>query len=258
MGLLWERTRGGASSVKKRRMAIHEPLPAALACAVVPAFGAEESVGTVVDDLRGQLELPVIVVDDGSRDATGEVARAHGAIVVRHERNRGKGAAIVTGLGEAGRRGMTMAVTVDADGQHPAASAREVLEASRDPRALVLGVRDLERAGAPRSNQFGNAVSNLFLSAFTGRRLADTQCGLRRYPVREALELGARATGYAFEAEIVLRAVAVGLPIVEVPVDVLYPPDHKRRTHFRNVRDPARIVGTVVRTVVELRLRRRA
>jgi glycosyltransferase involved in cell wall biosynthesis len=223
------------------------------ACAIVPAFNAASTVGAVVDDLREAAGLPVVVVDDGSSDSTGYVAGAHGAHVLRHERNRGKGAAIGTGLREALRRGARVAVTVDADGQHPGASAQTVLEASDDPRALVLGVRDLVRAGAPRSNRFGNDVSNFFLSLFVGRALRDTQCGLRRYPVRESLALGTRARGFAFEAEILLRAAAARLPLVQVPVPVVYPPAGQRLTHFHSVRDPARIVATVVRTALELR-----
>lgn len=223
-------------------------------CALVPALDASATLGAVVNDLRTTLGVPVLVVDDGSSDATAEIARAHGAEVVRHPRNAGKGAALCTGMLEAGRRGFRMVVTVDADGQHPAASARVVLEASDDPRTLVLGVRDLVGDGAPRSNRFGNGVSNFFLSLFAGRTLHDTQCGLRRYPVAETLALASRARGYAFEAEVVLRALAAGLPVLEVPVKVVYPPAEDLRSHFRSVRDPARIVATVVRTVVELRL----
>jgi glycosyltransferase involved in cell wall biosynthesis len=225
------------------------------ACAVVPAFDAVETVGAVLADLRATLGVPVLVVDDGSVDATGDVARAHGADVIRHERNRGKGAALRTGLLEAARRGFDVVVTVDADGQHPGDSARVVLDATDDPRALVLGVRDLTRDGAPGSNRFGNRVSNFFLSLFTGRALLDTQCGLRRYPVAETLRLATRAQGYAFEAEVVLRALAAGIPVLEVPIAVIYPPADETHTHFHSVRDPARIVGTVVRTVLDLRLR---
>jgi glycosyltransferase involved in cell wall biosynthesis len=223
------------------------------ALVIVPAFDAAATVGRVVDDVRDAIEVPIVVVDDGSRDATGYVAGAHGAHVVRHDRNLGKGMAIATGLREAARRGARVAVTVDADGQHPGRSARKVLEATDDPRALVLGVRDLVRDGAPESNRFGNRVSNLFLSHFAGQPLRDTQCGLRRYPVAETLALRTRARGFAFEAEVLLRAVAAGLPLVEVAVDVVYPPKNEHSSHFRHVRDPARIVVTVVRTVLELR-----
>ncbi len=224
------------------------------ACAIVPALDAAATVGTVVDDLRDSLGLPVIVVDDGSADATGDVARSRGAIVVRHERNRGKGAAIQAGLREAAARGIRVAVTVDADGQHPGSSAKTVLDGSDDPRALVLGVRDLLRDGAPASNRFGNGVSNYFLSLFAGRSLRDTQCGLRRYPVGETLALAARAGGFAFEGEIVLRALAARLPVVEVPISVVYDPSARQGSHFRRVLDPTRIVATVVWTVFELRL----
>jgi glycosyltransferase involved in cell wall biosynthesis len=222
-------------------------------CAIVPALDAAATVGAVVDDLRESLAVPVFVVDDGSTDATGYVAAAHGALVLRHDRNRGKGAAILTGLVEAQRRGFRTAVTVDADGQHPGDSARTVLAGNEDPRTIVLGVRDLVRDGAPKSNRFGNAVSNFFLSAFGGRRLSDTQCGLRRYPVGETLALPTRARGYAFEAEVLLRAIAAGLPLVEMPVRVVYPPPGQRVTHFHSFRDPARIVAVVVRTAMELR-----
>jgi glycosyltransferase involved in cell wall biosynthesis len=227
------------------------------ACAIVPAYNAAETVGGVVGGLRASLDVPVLVVDDGSDDGTSEAAASRGAVVLRHEDNRGKGEAIRTGLVRAARDGISVAVTVDADGQHPCESARAVLAGSDDPRALVLGVRDLEQDGAPQRNRFGNGVSNFFLSYFAGRRLRDTQCGLRRYPVREALGLGARASGFAFEGEIVLRAIDAGLPLVEIPVAVVYPPEDQRRTHFRGVVDPARIVVAVVRTVFELHLRER-
>jgi glycosyltransferase involved in cell wall biosynthesis len=225
------------------------------ACAIVPALDAAATVGEVVTGLR-TLGIPVLVVDDGSRDETARVAAQHGASVIIHERNLGKGEALRTGLRHAASDGHAVALSVDADGQHPAASAAAVLSATDDPRALVLGVRDLEGDGAPRSNRFGNSVSNFFLSAFARQRLADTQCGLRRYPVAETLALGARATGFAFEAEIVLRAVAAGVPLVETPVRVIYPRAERHRSHFRRVSDPARIVAAVVSTVLELRLHR--
>lgn len=227
------------------------------ACVIIPAFMAEHSVASVIRDVERALpELAIIVVDDGSLDRTAEVARAAGARVVRHERNRGKGAALVTALTTADELGFDMALSVDADGQHPAESARAVLFASSDPHAIVLGIRNLERDGAPRKNQFSNQISNFFLSRFAARPLQDTQCGLRRYPVKGTLALGARARGFAFEAEVILRAVAAAMPVVEEPVLVIYPPEDQRVTHFHVVRDPVRIIVAVLRTVHDLRARK--
>lgn len=232
------------------------PLPASSFCVIVPAYRADALVGGVLDELRRELPESsghVIVVDDGSGDGTAERARQGGAIVISHPENRGKGAALLTGMREALARGYATALTVDADGQHPAASCRTVLEAA-PAHALVLGIRDLVRDGAPRLNRFSNGISNFFISAFAGKSITDTQCGLRRYPIRETLMLSARSPGYAFEGEILLLAAAAGLPIVEVPVRVTYPPGKERVTHFDSVRDPARIVRMVVTTAARTRL----
>jgi glycosyltransferase involved in cell wall biosynthesis len=220
-------------------------------CAVIPAYDAERHVGAVVRDvLRLWPERDgVFVVDDGSGDATAVVAREAGARVLVHRRNLGKGAALRSGMAAAANAGFDTAVTIDADGQHPAREARRLLEADADPRALLLGVRDLLRDGAPRANRISNRISNFFLSLFSRRALADTQCGLRRYPLPLALALGGRDDGYAFEAEIILRAIAAGVRLVEVPVRVVYPPAGERVTHFDSVRDPARIVVRVVKTL---------
>jgi glycosyltransferase involved in cell wall biosynthesis len=222
--------------------------------AIVPAYDAAASVGGVVEGLLASRAFTeggaqVIVVDDGSSDATSSVATRAGAIVVRHPRNLGKGRALRTGFEHALGLGATLAVTVDADGQHPPVEAEKLALHGAAPEALVLGVRDLVRDGAPRPNQISNRISNFFLSRFTGQALSDTQCGLRRYPIAATLALGAVDDGYAFEAECVLRAARAGWPVVEVPVRVYYPPEEARVTHFHVVRDPARIVYRVLATL---------
>jgi glycosyltransferase involved in cell wall biosynthesis len=215
-------------------------------CIVIPAFDAARTVGAVIGALK---EHPILVVDDGSADDTVDVARALGVRVARHDYNRGKGAALRTGMRLAQEMGHDVCVTVDADGQHPKAAVDRVLRAEGDD-ALVLGIRDLERASAPRANRISNGISNFFLSRFSGKTMLDTQCGLRRYPIAKTLALRGRADGYAYEAEVLLRAAHAGIRIVEVPVDVYYPPENERVTHFDSVKDPARIVVAVVRTLL--------
>ncbi len=233
------------------------------ACVLVPAYDAARTLAQVVSELRREVPQAaegerLIVIDDGSVDGSGRIARELGCTVVAHDRNRGKGAALRTGLATARAMGFDVALTVDADGQHPAASARALLFATPERRALVLGIRDLPGAGAPWKNQVSNRISNFFLSLFSGRSLRDTQCGLRRYPIEETLALGGRATGYAYEAEVILRALDRGLALVETDVLVVYPAEELRVTHFDSVKDPARIVGTVVATLADLARARRA
>lgn len=215
-------------------------------CILIPAFDAARTLAGVIEGVR---ELaPTFVIDDGSSDETTRVA--NGTRVIKHDYNRGKGAAIRSGMLVARDEGFDACVTVDADGQHPPAAVKQIVGTDAPEDALVLGIRDLERAGAPRANQISNGISNFFLSRFSGKKLADTQCGLRRYPIKKTLALKGRADRYAYEAEIVLRATYAKMPIVEVPIDVFYPPEHERVTHFDSVKDPARIVAAVVRTMI--------
>jgi glycosyltransferase involved in cell wall biosynthesis len=220
---------------------------------VIPAYDAAASVGDVVRAVRAEGWADVLVVDDGSRDATGARATEAGARVVRHDRNRGKGAALRTALAACADDGADVMYTLDADGQHDPRDLRALADAAPDPAALVLGTRDLAAAGAPRANQISNGISNFFLSRFTGVRLDDTQCGLRRYPVRATLALGLRGTGYELEAEVILRAARAGVPIVQVPVRVHYPPEDERVTHFRTRRDVPRIIVRVLQALADAR-----
>ncbi|MET0592189.1 MAG: C45 family autoproteolytic acyltransferase/hydrolase [Polyangiaceae bacterium] len=218
---------------------------------LVPALNAADTVESVVRDLRRTFDdsVPIFVVDDGSSDATGDVAARAGATVVRHAKNRGKGAAIRTGLLAAKNAGYNAAITVDADGQHPAEEALRLLSASPDETVLVLGTRDLANSGAPRGNVIGNRASNFFVSLCTLRRFHDTQCGLRRYPVEKTLSLRTSDQRFGFEAEVIFAALRAKVPIVETPVRAVYLPRNRHRTHYRAFRDTVHIVLRITVTV---------
>jgi hypothetical protein len=218
---------------------------------LVPAFDAVDTIASVVGGLRRELgdQVPIFVIDDGSSDGTSAAAREAGAAVVRHHQNRGKGAAIRTGLRAARDAGCNVAVTVDADGQHPPDQAARLLDASADESAIVLGTRDLARSGAPRGNIIGNRASNFFVSLFNYRRFRDTQCGLRRYPVATTLALCTHDQRFGFEAEVIFAAMRARIPIHETPVRVVYPPRSRHRTHYRAFRDTVHIVLRITATV---------
>jgi glycosyltransferase involved in cell wall biosynthesis len=198
-------------------------------------------------------QAAILVVDDGSNDGTGDIARAAGVDVVTHDTNQGKGTALKTGFAWLAERGFDAAVTVDADGQHRAEDAVMLARCDAPARTIVLGIRDLERDGAPGPSRFSNRFSNWWVSRFAGQRLSDTQCGLRRYPLRATIELGSDARGYGFECDLLVRAARAGIPIVELPVTVVYPPKAERVSHFHVVYDPARIVGRLLLTALTVK-----
>jgi glycosyltransferase involved in cell wall biosynthesis len=221
---------------------------------LIPAYQASRSLKRVIVDLRARdPEGALLVVDDGSTDGTGDIARSAGVDVVTHDVNRGKGVALRNGFAWLAKRGFKVAVTVDADGQHRAEDAVMLAKHGAPEDAIVLGVRDLVRDGAPKASRFSNGFSNWWVSRFSGLTLADTQCGLRRYPLEATLALDSDARGYGFECELLVRAARRGVPIVEVPVSVIYPPKAERVSHFHVVSDPARIVLRLVHTALTVR-----
>lgn len=219
---------------------------------MIPALDAAATIASVVADARAALggsRGEVFVVDDGSIDETARVAAGAGATVTSHGARRGKGAALRTGFSEARAHGFDLAVTVDADGQHPREAIERVAAHEAGLECLVLAVRDLAASGAPRANRTSNAISNFFLSRFVGRPLRDTQCGLRRYPVERALAHGGRGDGFEYEAEILLSWALGGGPIAEIDAPVVYPRGAARTTHFDSIRDPLRIISAVLATL---------
>jgi glycosyltransferase involved in cell wall biosynthesis len=214
--------------------------------AVVPAFEAERTIAEVVKRARDAGVASVLVVDDGSRDATADQAARAGATVLRHCRNRGKGAALWTGFRWAARTGANAVLTMDADGQHDPREIPGLLAAAaRAPDALIIGARDRAATAMPRRSRIGNGVSTFFLRHFTGRALTDSQSGFRVYPLSLLTKLTPTTRRFDCETELLLGAVSHGHPIVEVGVRTIYPAG--TRSHFENVGDSARIIALVLR-----------
>lgn len=210
----------------------------------VPCYQGRGKVGAVVRGARAS-GLPVVVVDDGSTDGSGEEAEAAGAVVLRHPRNRGKGAALQTAFAFAEQRGARATLTLDADGQHDPGEIPKLVAAHRaQPRAIIVGVRDFAPERMPRRSRIGNRISTWWISRFAGRVHADTQSGFRVYP--RALYAGARLRSRRFETEteLLLLAARMRLPLVEVPITTIYGPDWG--THFHGFRDTLRVIRLVI------------
>lgn len=182
------------------------------------------------------LEIPVLVVDDGSTDDSYEVARGfEGVTVLRHERNLGKGAALRTGLRAAAQRGADYAITIDADGQHAPHDALQLVGAIPDgDQAIIIGRRTgMEQRHVPWTSRFGRLFSNFWVRLAGGPLLEDSQSGFRVYPIARTLSFKTRGRRYQFEVEILPVASWHRTPIIEVPVRVSYPPEGQRVSHFR-------------------------
>ena len=205
-------------------------------CVVVPSCGNRATIGEALRQALGVVR-DVVVVDDGSRDGTADVLAGFPQVaVVRHEQTQGKGAALASGLARAAELGFRHAITMDADGQHLAADLPKFLAAiGEHPEALVVGVRDLAGAGAPRRSRLLRANSDFWVWVHTGRWVHDTQSGFRAYPLAGILALRLKTRRYDYEVEALVKGLWTGLPVVEVPVAVRYQTGSP--SHFRPFRD---------------------
>jgi glycosyltransferase involved in cell wall biosynthesis len=196
----------------------------------IPAWNEEDSLGAVIDDVHATIPgADVLVVDDGSTDATADRAREHGALVAPLPFNQGLGAALQTGYLYALRQGYECCAHLDADGQHPPAEVGRLLEEVVSDRAdLVIGSR--YHAGAVAgsddyqptfSRRIGTGVFRFFLTLATRQRFTDTTSGMRAAN-RRVMELFSDRYSPDFaEIESLQLAVREGLRVEEVPVRML-------------------------------------
>lgn len=218
--------------------------PAISSChIVVPALDAAPTVGAVVGGARRALpQATVVVVDDGSTDATARVAAAAGARVVSFDHNRGKGAALRAGFTAAMDAGADAVLTMDADGQHDPAAAPALLAALRDA-DVVVGVRMRTGSRMPPHRRASNTLSSWAISRCAGTRLPDTQSGyraIRTEVLRRVSPLGDR---YEYETDFLILAARAGYRIAGVVVPTIY----GAPSHFRPLHDAARVVATIWR-----------
>ncbi len=194
---------------------------------VIPAYNEASAIGEVIGQARA-LHLPgiqkqIIVVDDGSSDQTGEIARSEGAAVLRHIVNRGVGAALGTGIKAALQSGADLIVTCDADGQHSPADIARVVDPILKTRAdLVIGNRMSDPEGMPIIRRVANHVANLIISVLFLVRVSDSQSGLRAFSRTAAERIRIRANGFEALSEIIVQARRHHLVIAEVPIRAIY------------------------------------
>jgi glycosyltransferase involved in cell wall biosynthesis len=209
---------------------------------IIPTYNNAATVGDVI---RRTLPsgLPVLVVNDGSTDSTREVLAQFPEIRVIHfPKNKGKGAALKTGLEAVTKEKFRYAVTLDSDRQHyPEDIPVFLKEIEKTPGALLVGARNLQAGNMPGKNSFANKFSNFWFRIETGKKMEDTQSGFRLYPLEKIKELKLFTGKYEFELEIIVQSAWRGLDVRNVPIRVYYPPQGERVSHFRPWRDFTRI-----------------
>ena len=217
--------------------------------ALIPAYNEEAVIGEVVAATLGQVPT-VLVVDDGSTDATAALARAAGAEVIRLPENRGKAGAVMAGFAAALARGYDVVVMLDADGQHlPGEVPRVLAPVLAGEADLVVGSRFLEvRSEIPRYRVLGQKTLNLFTALGAGVTLTDTQSGFRALGPAALARLDFVSDGYSLESDMIAHFADCDLRIVEVPISCRYdvPNSHKKHPVLHGLEIVRAMSGAIV------------
>jgi glycosyltransferase involved in cell wall biosynthesis len=218
--------------------------------AVIPAYNEERFIGSVVLKAR-KFAGQVIVVDDGSTDATAEVARDAGATVVQHRQNRGKGAALTTAFNLAQKHQPDVVVMLDADGQHRPEELAQVIDPVLQGDAdIVVGSRYLTGdCDVPKHRIWGHWAFNTLTNLISGVSSSDSQSGFRAFSPHALGTLSIHSDGFSVESEMQFIAKQNHLRLVEVPVTIRYTDKPKRPVMAHGLR----VLNGVLRLVGQYR-----
>ncbi len=215
----------------------------------VPAFNEAEYIEPLVTDLLEYLPAGhVLVVNDGSTDATGVLARRTGVRVIDHPVNRGKGAAIQTAIQFGRLNHFKWILFMDGDGQHrPESIPRFLSVIHTDAADAVLGDRRERHPNMPLLRQLSNGLTSVMVSLCAGTRIRDSQCGFRAIRLSCLPKISFRESGFQVESELLIKLGKSGARFAHVPIETIYGP---RSSSIRPVSDTLKFVKLILKSVL--------
>ncbi len=197
-------------------------------CVLIPAYNEARTIGGIVREIK-VLGLVVYVVDDGSGDRTAIIAEAEGAVVIKHEKNMGKGASLRDGCSSILKKDFDAVIIIDGDGQHEVKSIADFIkEMEASGGDIVIGNRMLDTGQMPYIRQKTNWFMSYLISKIIGQYIPDTQCGYRLIK-REVLEnVRFDSSNFEIESELIIKAGWQGFKISSVPIKTVYKDEKSR------------------------------
>lgn len=212
-------------------------------CVIIPTYNNEKTIENVIQSVMNYC-VDIIVVNDGAKDSTYDILKTFGNSIktIEYDENKGKGYALKKGFSEAKKRGFQYAITIDSDGQHLASDIPKFLNVIENhPNSLIMGCRFFTDPKIPKGSTFANKFSNFWFTVQTGKKLMDTQTGYRLYPLKKMNKMHTVTNRYEAELELLVRCAWRKIKIYSVIIDVYYPPQNERVSHFRPKKDFFRI-----------------
>jgi len=211
-------------------------------CVIIQAFQASESLPTLINQIQLiPLSIKIIVVNDGSTDNTLDVlGKFSDIIVINHQINLGKGAAIKSGIKKARELGFQYTICIDSDLQHsPELIPYFIKSQSEADVSLVLGVRQFSREIMPFHRILSNTITSFIISIRIGKRVHDSQCGYRLINISDIDIDQFNENGFQFETELLLKIIPAGATLKEIPINTIY---NKSNSSINNVKDTLKFI----------------
>lgn len=189
---------------------------------VIPAYNEVNIISDVIKEVKDAGYENIIVVDDGSSDRTYQKAKESGVVALRLCINRGKGAAVKTGVTAAKILGAEIIITMDADGQHNPLDAKKMEDAIKQGADVVLGSRLINPKGMPFHKKIANKIGNLITWILCGIYVSDSQSGFRAYSKKAMDLINTRNDRYEYDSEVIREISKNKLSFIEMPIEVRY------------------------------------
>lgn len=212
---------------------------------VIPAYNGEKTIGKLLSELidYGFDKDNIIVVDDGSKDDTPQIAKSYGARVIRNEKNVGKGWALSLGFNIARADNLKKVFTLDADGQHKPSHVYSFLK-FKDHYDLVLGVRCLNSSPMPILRRLVNRTTSLVISLLSKRYIPDVQSGYRLIDLKIFDKVNLKTKNFQTESELVYKTIRHNYQVGFVPITAVY---NSEKSYIEPMLDTVRFINMAVR-----------
>ncbi len=203
-------------------------------CAVIPVHNEAKTIGGIVESLSFK-HIESLVIDDGSSDGSGQIAKSKGATVITNNPRGGKGNALKQGFAYAIKHHYDAVITIDGDGQHDIGDIENFIQqAHKDPVSVITGNRMSNAKGMPFLRYVTNTFMSFIISSACKHKISDTQCGYRYIHCSILREIALISNDFEIETEILMKTSKKGYPIYSVPVKTIYNNEESKISPFRD------------------------
>ena len=191
-------------------------------CILIPVYNEFKEIGRLVESLKRK-GLPVVVIDDGSTDDSGGIAKQKGAVVIRHDQNQGKGRSLQDGFEYVLKNNYDGVITIDGDGQHDINDIDQFISKAKEhPLSVITGTRMDDSKGMPFVRFVTNRMMSWMISTLCKQNIPETQCGFRLISREVLNELKLTSSDFEIETEVLIKASKKGFKIYSVPIKTIY------------------------------------